>query len=80
MLFQWSHSHMQHFFVVKNRAIKRGLERKNRAMCVMALTGNFAKYLQVLRITFLQIDPRPHLHEGWALAHMIFLIRSGNFI
>ena len=35
MLFQWSHSHMQRFssrFPDKNRAIKRGLERKNRAI------------------------------------------------
>ena len=35
MLFQWSHSHMQHFspqIPDKNRAIKRGLERKNRAI------------------------------------------------
>ena len=38
MLFQWSHAHIARFFVAKNRAIKRGLERKNRAMCVMALT------------------------------------------
>ena len=32
MLFQWSHSHMQHFssrIPDKNRAIKRGLEQKN---------------------------------------------------
>ena len=32
MLFQWSHSHMQHFFVVKNCMIKRGLEQKNCAI------------------------------------------------
>ena len=35
MLFQWSHSHMQHFSLQipdKNCAIKRGLERKNRAI------------------------------------------------
>ena len=35
MLFQWSHSHMQRFssrIPDKNRAIKRGLERKNRAI------------------------------------------------
>ena len=32
MLFQWSHAHIARFFVAKNRAIKRGLERKNRAI------------------------------------------------
>ena len=32
MLFQWSHAHIARFFVVKNRAIKRGLGRKNRAI------------------------------------------------
>ena len=35
MLFQWSHSHMQHFspqIPDKNHVIKRGLERKNRAI------------------------------------------------
>ena len=32
MLFQWSHAHIARFFVAKNRAIKRGLEQKNRAI------------------------------------------------
>ena len=32
MLFQWSHAHIAHFFVAKNRAIKRGLEQKNRVI------------------------------------------------
>ena len=32
MLFQWSHGHIAHFFIAKNRAIKRGLEQKNRAI------------------------------------------------
>ena len=32
MLFEWSHAHIARFFVAKNRAIKRGLERKNRAI------------------------------------------------
>ena len=32
MLFQWSHAHIAHFFIAKNRAIKRGLERKNCAI------------------------------------------------
>ena len=32
MLFQWSHAHIAHFFIAKNRAIKRGLERKNRTI------------------------------------------------
>ena len=32
MLFQWSHAHIARFFVVKNRTIKRGLERKNRVI------------------------------------------------
>ena len=32
MLFQWSHAHIARFFVAKNCAIKRGLERKNRAI------------------------------------------------
>ena len=40
MLFQWSHAHIARFFIAKNRAIKRGLERKNRAMCVMALINS----------------------------------------
>ena len=47
MLFQWSHSHMQHFssrIPDKNCAIKKGSrakksrDKKNRAMCVKALT------------------------------------------
>ena len=57
MLFQWSHAHTARFFVAKNRAIKRGLERKNRAMCVMALRDKLLSWILYKRwVSYYEAD------------------------
>ena len=87
MLFQWSHSHMQHFLSRipdKNCTIKRGLEWKNRAIqksrCVCQGTKSQqsicyeAVYLSLSAGDF--TSSSSHMCGSWFLS--IFLFRDGS--